>query len=222
MMQVSLTLQHVKFPSVYKSLKRLGDFSCSLLLIVLLSPVFLLIATAVFLADFGNPIYSHKRVGKDGKEFGCLKFRSMLKNSNHVLQQLLENDPIANREWNETRKLKNDPRITRIGNFLRKTSLDELPQLFNVLVGEMSLVGARPVTQSELDQYYSIHPNACTKYVSVLPGITGLWQISGRSDIGYPQRIELDVQYIDKKSLVFDIYILLKTPFALLSSKGAY
>ena len=131
--------------------------------------------------DGGSAIYGHERVGKGGKPFKCLKFRSMVVNSKEVLERLLENDPKAKAEWDATFKLKDDPRITKIGQFLRRTSLDELPQLFNVLKGEMSLVGPRPIITAELERYN----DEVDYYLLIKPGMTGLWQVSGRSDVDY-------------------------------------
>ncbi len=186
--------------------------------LLLLGPLFLVLALLVR-ADGGAAFYSHPRVGRGGKMFGCLKFRSMVIDSQARLEALLERDPAARAEWEATRKLKNDPRVTRIGRFLRSTSLDELPQLFNVLRGEMSLVGPRPVQQSELERFYGA---AATHYMAVRPGITGLWQVSGRSETSYDTRVALDVAYVSSQSLWADIIILLRTPLAVLSRRGAH
>jgi lipopolysaccharide/colanic/teichoic acid biosynthesis glycosyltransferase len=180
---------------------------------------FFLVVSALVRADGGPAFYAHPRVGRGGKVFGCLKFRSMVIDSQARLEALLAADPAARAEWEATRKLKNDPRITRGGRFLRATSLDELPQLINVLKGEMSIVGPRPVTQSELDRYYGA---AAAHYLTVRPGITGLWQVSGRSETSYDQRVALDVAYVSQASLLADIRILLKTPAAVLSRRGAH
>lgn len=180
---------------------------------------FFLVVGALTRADGGPAFYAHPRVGRGGKLFGCLKFRSMVVDSQARLDALLAADPAAREEWEATRKLKNDPRITRVGRFLRATSLDELPQLINVLKGEMSIVGPRPVTQSELDRYYGA---AAAHYLTVRPGITGLWQVSGRSETSYDQRVALDVAYVSQPSLLTDIRILLKTPVAVLSRRGAH
>ena len=186
-------------------------------LLLLLAPAFLVLAGLVWM-NGGGAFYAHQRVGRDGRLFGCLKFRSMVLDSQARLEALLASDPVARAEWNATRKLKHDPRITWIGRFLRSTSLDELPQLLNVLKGEMSLVGPRPVTASELEQYYGA---AATHYASVRPGITGLWQISGRSETSYRQRVEMDVAYVSSPSLLADLRILIRTPLAVLSRRGA-
>lgn len=158
-----------------RALKRAFDIVGSLSIIIVLSPVLLYISQKVK-KDGGSAIYGHERVGKGGKPFKCLKFRSMVVNSKEVLERLLENDPKAKAEWDATFKLKDDPRITKIGQFLRRTSLDELPQLFNVLKGEMSLVGPRPIITAELERYN----DEVDYYLLSKPGMTGLWQVSGK------------------------------------------
>jgi len=203
--------------SMHEGLKRAMDVLGAGAMLFVLSPVFLLLALLVR-ADGGPAFFAHRRVGRDGEEFGCLKFRSMVIDSQARLEALLASDPAARAEWEATRKLKNDPRVTKIGRFLRATSLDELPQLLNVLRGEMSLVGPRPVIQSELDRFYGA---AAFHYMSIRPGITGLWQVSGRSDTSYAQRVALDVAYVARPSLWQDIKILLRTPMAVLSRRGA-
>ena len=186
--------------------------------LVLLAPFFLIVALMVR-ADGGPAFFAHQRVGRGGKLFGCLKFRSMVVDSQARLEALMANDPTARAEWEATRKLKNDPRITRIGGFLRSTSLDELPQLINVLRGEMSLVGPRPVQEAEIDRYYGA---SAAHYMAVRPGITGLWQVSGRSETSYESRVALDVTYVSRPSLLADLSILLRTPVAVLSRRGAH
>jgi Undecaprenyl-phosphate galactose phosphotransferase WbaP len=198
--------------------KRALDFIGAGVGLVLLSPFFLIVALMVR-ADGGPAFFAHQRVGRGGKLFGCLKFRSMVVDSQARLESLLANDPVARAEWEATRKLKNDPRITRIGRFLRSTSLDELPQLMNVLRGEMSLVGPRPVQEAEIDRYYGA---SAAHYMAVRPGITGLWQVSGRSETSYESRVALDVAYVSRPSLLADISILLRTPVTVLSRRGAH
>lgn len=198
--------------------KRLMDLLGAGLLLLLAAPAFLAIAALVRM-DGGRVFYAHPRVGRGGETFGCLKFRSMVMDADRRLAELLENDAEARAEWQATRKLKNDPRVTWIGRFLRATSLDELPQLINVLKGEMSLVGPRPVQASELAAYYGA---AAQHYLSVRPGITGPWQVSGRSDTSYAQRVALDVGYVTHPSILRDVKILLQTPVAVLARKGAY
>lgn len=189
----------------------------SILLLLMLSPLFLFLIFKIR-KDGGNAIYGHERVGQHGKKFKCYKLRSMVVNSAEVLQHLLETDPIAQAEWEKDFKLKNDPRITKIGHFIRKTSLDELPQLWNVLKGEMSLVGPRPIVEAELERYGQY----VNDYLSVKPGLTGLWQISGRNDISYQERVLLDVEYVKNQSFWGDIVILIKTANVVIMRKGAY
>ena len=198
-------------------IKRIFDIVASLGIIALLSPVLIYISVKVK-KDGGPAIYGHERVGKNGKSFKCLKFRSMVINSKEVLENLLSNDIEAKKEWDETFKLKNDPRITPIGHFLRRTSLDELPQLFNVLKGEMSLVGPRPIITAELERYNE----EVDYYLLSKPGMTGLWQVSGRSDVDYGTRVYLDAWYVKNWSMWNDIAILFKTVGVVLKRDGAY
>ncbi|WP_372621855.1 sugar transferase [Falsiroseomonas sp.] len=198
--------------------KRALDLLGAGALLLLALPVFLAIALLVRL-DGGRVFYAHPRVGRGGRLFGCLKFRSMVTDADRRLAALLESDPAARAEWDATRKLKNDPRVTWVGRVLRASSLDELPQLINVLKGEMSLVGPRPVQAAELAAFYGA---AAQHYLSVRPGITGPWQVSGRNDTSYAQRVALDVAYATRPSLLEDVKILLRTPLAVLARRGAY
>lgn len=199
-------------------LKRLFDIIGAVGLILLFGPIMLLLAIKLKL-EGGNIFFGHTRVGRNGQLFKCLKFRSMVHNSAEVLARLLAEDPAAREEWDKTYKLKNDPRVTPFGHFLRKSSLDELPQLFNVLRGEMSLVGPRPVVPDELERY----GDAKVYYLEVRPGLTGLWQISGRSDLDYEQRVNLDTWYVRNWTLWYDILILFKTVMVVPSkASGAY
>lgn len=198
-------------------LKRIMDVLGSLGIIILLSPVLLYIYFSVK-KDGGNAIYGHPRIGRNGKIFKCLKFRSMVVNSKEVLDELLRTDPEARAEWEKDFKLKNDPRITKIGAFIRKTSLDELPQLFNVLKGEMSLVGPRPIVADELERYQ----DDVEYYLMAKPGMTGLWQVSGRNDVDYNTRVYFDSWYVKNWSLWNDIAILFKTVNVVLKKDGAY
>ncbi|TCJ97986.1 undecaprenyl-phosphate galactose phosphotransferase [Volucribacter psittacicida] len=198
-------------------LKRTMDIIGSITIITLLSPLLLMIYF-IIKKDGGNAIYGHTRIGRNGKAFSCLKFRSMVVNSKEVLEHLLATDPIAKAEWEKDFKLKNDPRITPIGHFLRKTSLDELPQLFNVLKGEMSLVGPRPIVKEELERYQQ----DIDYYFMAKPGMTGLWQVSGRNDVDYEMRVYFDAWYVKNWSLWNDIAILFKTIEIVLKRKGAY
>lgn len=198
-------------------IKRLFDVVGSLCIITALAPVLLYISWKVR-KDGGAVIYGHERVGKGGVPFKCLKFRSMVVNSKEVLESLLESSPEAKAEWDATFKLKDDPRITKIGQFLRRTSLDELPQLFNVLKGEMSLVGPRPIITAELERYN----DEVDYYLLSKPGMTGLWQVSGRSDVDYETRVYLDAWYVKNWSMWNDIAILFKTISVVLKKDGAY
>ncbi len=197
---------------------RAFDLVLSAVAVAFLAPLLLLLALAVKLEDGGPALYAQERIGLRGRRFRCLKFRSMATDSAERLAILLATDPDAAAEWAQNHKLKIDPRVTRIGAFLRKSSLDELPQLFNVLRGEMSLVGPRPIVEAEVPRY---GPNFAD-YCSVRPGITGLWQISGRSDMAYASRVALDVQYARRKCLGLDLAIILKTIPAVLMQRGSY
>lgn len=198
-------------------LKRLFDIIVASLIIILILPLLVYIALKIK-SDNGNVIFGHERIGKGGKPFKCLKFRSMVTNSHDVLKELLENDAAAKAEWNNTFKLKHDPRITPIGHFLRKTSLDELPQLFNVIKGDMSLVGPRPIISEELGRY----SDKVDYYLLSKPGMTGLWQVSGRSDVDYDTRVYFDAWYVKNWSMWNDIAILFKTIGVVLNRDGAY
>ncbi|HYZ34135.1 MAG TPA: sugar transferase [Crenalkalicoccus sp.] len=200
------------------ALKRSMDIAGAGALLLLFLPAFAVLAALITL-DGGSVLFAHERVGRAGRRFRCLKFRSMVVDAEARLRALLETDPAARAEWEATRKLKRDPRITWVGRFLRATSLDELPQLINVLRGEMSLVGPRPVLAAELERHYGV---AAEHYLSVRPGLTGPWQVSGRSDTSYAQRVALDVHYATHASLWTDLAILLRTPAAVLSRRGAY
>jgi undecaprenyl-phosphate galactose phosphotransferase len=212
-----LTVRNNLSRRTYRWIKRGFDLLGASLLLLLLSPLFLVLSA--FIRKTGaTAFYDHPRIGQNGKPFNCLKFRSMRPDADKVLRELLENDPIARAEWDKDFKLKNDPRITPVGHFLRKTSLDELPQLINVLKGEMSLVGPRPIVQAELARY----GERAGLYLQVTPGITGLWQISGRNDTTYTARVALDAWYVQNWSLWYDIVILFKTVDVVFSRRGAY
>ena len=202
-----------------KFLKYTFDWLATFIGTILISPLLLYIAYRVKKEEPGPVIFAHSRIGKNGKAFSCYKFRTMVVNSQEILEKHLTENPTARKEWERIYKLKNDPRITKLGCFLRSTSLDELPQVFNVLKGEMSLVGPRPVLQEELDKYYG---EAAELYKTVRPGITGLWQISGRNDLDYDDRVRLDVHYINNRTFWGDIVILWKTIAVVLQNKGAY
>ena len=199
-------------------LKIIFDFALTLVGTVAISPILIFIAIWIYKDSPGPVIFKHTRIGKNGKKFPCYKFRSMCIDAKEKLAELLENDPVAKAEWEHDFKLKNDPRITKSGAFLRKTSLDELPQIFNVLKGEMSLVGPRPVIEEELERYGEY----VNDYLMVKPGITGMWQVSGRSDIDYKERVLLDSWYVRNWSVWIDIVMLVKTLKVVLLRKGAY
>ena len=197
--------------------KRLFDVFGSVLALAFLSPIFLFVAVLVR-RDGGSALFSHERVGLGGTTFFCLKFRSMYEDSDTRLETLLDGDPNARQEWSEHYKLKKDPRITPLGHFLRESSIDELPQLVNVLRGDMSLVGPRPVIVEELEKY----GDAKEAYLSVRPGLTGLWQVSGRNDLDYETRVALDTEYVETWSFKADVIILLKTIRVVIERRGAY
>lgn len=197
--------------------KRAFDIFGSIAIIAVASPLLVYLYMQVR-KDGGPAIYGHERIGRNGKRFKCLKFRSMILNSQEVLNDLLENDENARKEWEKDFKLKDDPRITKIGHFIRKSSLDELPQLFNVLRGEMSLVGPRPIVHDELIRY----SDDVDYYLMAKPGMTGLWQVSGRNDIDYETRVYFDAWYVKNWSLWNDIAILFKTVNVVLKRDGAY
>ncbi|MBF0536734.1 MAG: undecaprenyl-phosphate galactose phosphotransferase WbaP [Nitrospirae bacterium] len=197
-------------------IKRLFDIVSAIVLLPLLLIIVGIIGLLIKLESRGPVIYSHLRIGKGGKPFKCYKFRTMVKDADAVLATLLKSNSKL-KEWQQRYKLTNDPRVTRFGAFLRKTSLDELPQIFNVLKGEMSIIGPRPVTEHEVETYYKELAEAC---FSVLPGITGLWQVSGRNDTTYDYRIRLDNWYIMNWSLWLDIVILIKTISVVFFMKG--
>ena len=199
-------------------LKRVIDVVLALSAIVLLHPLLIICFVVTVVASPGPALFRHKRVGFKGKCFECLKFRTMATDAPERLRQLLERDPIAAAEWTFNRKLRNDPRVTVIGAILRRSSLDELPQLFNVLKGDMSIVGPRPVTEEELVRY----SGAVNAYLACRPGITGLWQVSGRSTTTYNKRIACDTFYARNWSMTLDAKIVIVTIPALLLSDGAY
>lgn len=181
-------------------------------------PLMLLVALAILLQDSGPVVFAHRRIGRDGQSFPCFKFRSMAADAEARLDDLLARDPQARAEWARDHKLRNDPRVTPLGAFLRKTSLDELPQLFNVLRGEMALVGPRPIVDAEVSRY----GRRFAHYCSTKPGITGLWQVSGRNDVSYRGRVAMDTLYARNRSLSLDLAIMAKTVPAVLMRKGSY
>lgn len=197
---------------------RLMDIAISGLAIVILAPLFVVVSLLIKLFDPGPIIFRHTRIGRGGQPFHCLKFRSMCVDADVRLKNLLETDEQARAEWARDHKLKDDPRISPIGRFLRKTSIDELPQLFNVLKGEMSMVGPRPIVAAEVPRYgryFSV-------YCSVRPGITGLWQVSGRNDVSYRRRVAMDTVYCRSADVFLYIWIIGATVPSVLMTRGSY
>lgn len=200
------------------ALKRILDIALAVTGIAVLWPLMLMVAMAIRYTDPGPAIFGHERIGLNGRRFKCLKFRSMIINSDAALRNLLERDPAAAAEWAQSQKLRNDPRVTRLGKILRETSLDELPQLWNVLKGDMSIVGPRPIVSAEVRRY----GNSFKAYAATKPGITGLWQVTGRSDCSYEERVSLDVAYVENWSILRDIWIIAKTVVVVFGRKGSY
>ncbi|MEA4924874.1 MAG: undecaprenyl-phosphate galactose phosphotransferase WbaP [Syntrophomonadaceae bacterium] len=198
--------------------KRLFDIVVGSIILIGVLPVLAVIAAAIKLDSPGPVGFSHRRVGHNGNYFNLYKFRSMVANSQELLEDLLRQDPELKEEWEGDFKLKDDPRITRVGRFLRKTSLDELPQIFNVIKGDMSLVGPRPIVEEEIDKF----DEYIKEYYMVLPGITGLWAVSGRNDIEYDERVQMETWYVRNWSLWLDISLLFRTIPVVLGKKGAY
>lgn len=200
-------------------IKRCFDLFFSLFVLIIFSPVLLTIALLILGTSKGKIVFSHERVGRGGKPFRCYKFRTMYSDADKRLKEILSQDPVLKNEWERNYKLKNDPRITSIGAFLRKTSLDEMPQFWNVLKGDLSVVGPRPVIKEEVEKHFKVK---AAKILSIRPGLTGLWQVSGRSNISYEARISLDEHYVDNLSLWLDIKLIAKTIPAMIFSRGAY
>lgn len=198
--------------------KRVFDIIVSLCGLVVILPVGLIIAIAIRLDSKGPVIFAHRRIGRGGKEFACYKFRSMIVDAETVLERYLAENPAARAEWEREYKLRHDPRITKVGAFLRRTSLDELPQFFNVLRGDMSLVGPRPIVRGEIAKYGDAFADFCL----VPPGITGIWQVSGRSDTTYEERVGMDSWYVRNWSVWIDLVYLIKTVGVVLRGRGAY
>jgi len=197
---------------------RACDVVLALLAIAFFAPLMLLVALAVKLEDRGPALFAQRRLGHNGRYFDCYKFRSMATDAEARLAEVLRTCPLAAREWHDKQKLTCDPRVTRVGAFIRRTSLDELPQFFNVLLGTMSLVGPRPITEGERSRYgrYLAH------YCSVVPGITGLWQISGRTETSYQRRVALDVLYIRHRGALLYLLIIAKTVPCVILARGAH
>jgi exopolysaccharide production protein ExoY len=206
-----------KVKAANSPIKRAFDLLVATAALIFLSPALLTIAILVKLTDGGPILYRHTRVGRQGQRFECLKFRTMATDAEERLARILLDDPNAAEEWQQTQKLREDPRITSIGAFLRKSSLDELPQIWNVLRGDMSIVGPRPITRAELNRYGKER----RYYLLVRPGITGLWQVSGRSSTGYERRIRYDREYLEEWSWLGEFWILLMTLPAVLNTRDA-
>lgn len=199
--------------------KRSFDIFFSLIILLLILPLLLIIAVVIALTSKGPIFYSSKRIGASGKVINCWKFRTMHPDAEKKLKELLSSSPTLQKEWKENYKLKNDPRITKVGSFLRKTSLDELPQFWNILKGDMSTVGPRPLS---IDEVSVVIEKGKDKIFSVKPGLTGLWQTSGRNLIPFEQRIDIEVKYVEKRSFWLDLYLILKTIPHMIFSKGAF
>lgn len=205
-------------PPIGGLLKRGFDVLGASIGLILLSPLFVLLALLVKASGPGSIFYGHARVGRSGQTFKCLKFRTMMQDGDGVLAQYFADNPSAAAEWEATRKLQDDPRVTRVGAVLRKLSLDELPQILNILRGDMSIVGPRPVVSDELDLYGA----AAVHYLKSRPGLTGLWQVSGRNDVSYVSRVAFDTHYVENWSFRTDLSIILRTVPAVLASRGSY
>lgn len=198
--------------------KRAFDFVAGVAALILLAPLLILLSLLIYVLDGGPVMIRHTRIGSRGSKFGCFKFRSMVTNGDEVLRAHLAANPAALEEWSKTRKLSDDPRVTPLGRILRKTSLDELPQLFNIISGEMSFVGPRPIVEEEILRYGT----AFQDYARARPGLTGHWQVSGRSDIAYDTRVALDQEYVANWSFGRDIAIILMTIPVVIKARGVY
>lgn len=200
-------------------IKRIFDVIFSVSALTICLPIYLIIAAAILLTSKGEVFFTQERIGRGGQIFKCLKFRTMYTDAEKRLHTILQKDQNLKNEWEKQRKLKNDPRITPIGTFLRKTSLDELPQFWNVLKGDLSVVGPRPVVHEEIVNHYGMK---AAKILSIRPGMTGIWQVSGRSDTCYTTRIKLDEKYVDNHSISLDLKLIMKTIPKMINTKGAY
>ena len=200
----------------YKIIKRFLDFIFAFLLIILLIPLFLIIGILIKISSKGSIIYIQKRIGKNNTSFSCYKFRTMHPQSKYLLKKILVKNKDFKNQFSETRKIVNDPRITRFGKFLRFSSLDELPQIFNVLIGDMSFIGPRPIVKSEIKKY----GKEFGKVFSIKPGISGLWQVSGRNNLSYDKRVELDITYSENINFLLDIKIFIRTIVVILFPFG--
>ncbi len=200
------------------AMKRVMDLTLCICALIVLMPVFAVLAVMIRMDSKGPVFYAQRRIGRGGKEIRVHKFRTMVSNADEIIKSYLAENPELQEEWERDHKLKNDPRVTRLGRFLRRTSLDELPQLYDVVTGSMSLVGPRPIVEDEKSKYSAVF----NEYIRVRPGITGLWQISGRNDTNYKDRVSYDFFYVSNWSVWFDIWILMRTVPVVLFRKGAY
>ncbi|PZV14155.1 MAG: galactosyl-1-phosphate transferase [Pseudanabaena sp.] len=196
--------------------KRIFDIAFASIVLTVFSPVYIAITLLVFISSPGSVLYIHPRVGLNGSKFNCIKFRTMINGADQALEDYLNACPISRAEYEASFKLKHDPRITKIGKLLRTTSLDELPQFWNVLIGDMSVVGPRPLVQNELSKYGA----AIDRVLSVRPGIAGLWQVSGRNDIPYAKRVQIDASYVKRMSFWLDLHLIFKTILVVIFPKG--
>lgn len=202
------------FRKAYICVKRILDIVISLFGMIILLPIFIIIATIIKLDSKGPIFFTHRRIGKDGKEIGIYKFRTMVDNAEDLIKEFTEEQQ---KEFRECYKLQNDPRVTKIGKFLRKTSLDELPQVLNILKGDLSIIGPRPVIEEELEKYGKNRE----KFISVKPGLTGYWAANGRSDTTYAERVQMELYYVDNMSLKLDVQVFFKTIIAVIRKEGA-
>ena len=205
---------------LYKYIKTTFDLLFSLIILIVGFPFFIILALLIKFSSRGPIFFLQERIGQNQKPFKCIKFRTMHPEAEDILENIIKNNEILRKEFEETHKLKNDPRITNIGKFLRKTSLDEIPQFLNVLKLEMSIIGPRPIVKAEVHKYGTTF----TKVTSIKPGITGLWQVSGRNNLSYKRRINLDCLYVDNINLLIDIRIFIRTLGVILfpNDRGAY
>lgn len=206
--------EHSSPKKIYIKIKRVFDIILSIIALVLLSPVFLIISIAIKLDSKGKVIFKHKRIGKNGKEIYIYKFRTMVENAQEVMKTFT---PEQMKEFKENYKLANDPRITKVGNFLRKSSLDELPQLLNILKGDLSIIGPRPIVEEELERY----GEKKSTFLSVTPGLTGYWAANGRSCTSYEDRIKMELYYVENISFKLDLKVFLKTILSVIKRQGA-
>jgi lipopolysaccharide/colanic/teichoic acid biosynthesis glycosyltransferase len=220
-----MPITEVKKSDLFELVKRLMDIICASILIVIFSPVILIVAIAIKL-DSEGPIFADVpcRVGKRGEPFKMYKFRSMVENAHTILRENPKFEKLYVKYKKNSFKLKDDPRITKVGHFIRRHSIDEVPQFFNILRGDMSLVGPRAYYPDELKEQQAKYPQtqkAVSMVLSIKPGVTGYWQVSGRSEINFDKRIEMDATYVKKRSIIYDLWIILKTPWAMISGQGA-